>query len=115
MKTDSLFYRLFQELPGCYFEAIGADAKEAERYAFCSEEIKQAGLRLDGVFVPTRADAPGRGSKTNGCGCQATTHLTGPLGLVGTVVVPFRNHWIDNPLRRRNWATRPQFTDTPSG
>mgnify|MGYP001582586956 CR=1 FL=1 len=58
MKTDSLFYRLFQELPGCYFEAIGADAKTAEGYRFTSEEIKQAGLRLDGVFVPVRTAAP---------------------------------------------------------
>ncbi len=30
MKTDALFYRLFQELPACYFEAIGAGADGVE-------------------------------------------------------------------------------------
>jgi len=58
VKSDSIFYRLFQELPSCYFEAIGEDARRADEYEFRSEEIKQAGLRLDGVFVPTRADLP---------------------------------------------------------
>ncbi|MCI0379151.1 MAG: Rpn family recombination-promoting nuclease/putative transposase [Gemmataceae bacterium] len=58
MKTDALFYRLFQELPACYFEAIGAGAEAAEGYTFVSEELKQAGLRLDGVFLPKSTDAP---------------------------------------------------------
>lgn len=58
MRTDALFYRLFQEVPACYFEAIGADAKVAEQYTFTSEELKQAGLRLDGIFVPKRPEDP---------------------------------------------------------
>ena len=52
MRTDALFYRLFQEVPACYFETIGADAQTADDYAFTSEELKQVGLRIDGVFKP---------------------------------------------------------------
>jgi predicted transposase/invertase (TIGR01784 family) len=58
VRTDALFYCLFQEMPACYFEAIGADAKMAEEYTFTSEELKQAGLRLDGVFLPKTKGKP---------------------------------------------------------
>jgi len=58
MKTDALFYHLFQQLPGCYFEVIGAGAKAAEGYTFTSEELKKAGFRLDGVFMPSRPELP---------------------------------------------------------
>ncbi len=58
METDALFYRLFQELPDCYFELIGAPAEMAEGYTFASEELKQTGMRIDGVFVPARPDLP---------------------------------------------------------
>ena len=63
MRTDALFYRLFQEVPECYFECIGADAKTADEYTFTSEELKQAGLRLDGVFMPKN---PGRLKSNSG-------------------------------------------------
>ena len=52
MKTDHLFYRLFQELPDSFFELIGA-ANEANRYRFDSIEVKQTAFRIDGVFLPT--------------------------------------------------------------
>jgi predicted transposase/invertase (TIGR01784 family) len=58
MKTDALFYQLFQDLPDCYFELIGAPAELAEGYTFASEELKQAGMRCDGVFLPSQADKP---------------------------------------------------------
>lgn len=58
MRTDVLFYRLFQELPASYFETIGADARLADEYTFTSEELKQAGLRLDGVFIPKKRENP---------------------------------------------------------
>ncbi len=57
MKSDSLFYRLFKETPGSYFELIGQPASLAAGYRFTSEELKHTGLRLDGLFVPRRAGA----------------------------------------------------------
>ena len=60
MKTDSLFYALFQSSPTILFELIGQPVTEAQGYRFASEEIKQTAFRLDGVFLPpeTRPEAP---------------------------------------------------------
>jgi predicted transposase YdaD len=58
VKTDALFYQVFQELPQSYFELIGAPAAMAAGYKFASEELKQVGMRLDGIFLPTRSIAP---------------------------------------------------------
>ncbi len=60
MKTDSLFYALFQSSPTILFELIGQPVSEAQGYRFASEEIKQAAFRLDGVFLPpsNRPEAP---------------------------------------------------------
>jgi predicted transposase/invertase (TIGR01784 family) len=52
MRTDSLFYRLFQRLPRLLFELVGDASDHAESYRFTSEEIKETAFRLDGVFVP---------------------------------------------------------------
>ncbi|MDY7002571.1 MAG: Rpn family recombination-promoting nuclease/putative transposase [Cyanobacteriota bacterium] len=52
MKTDSIFYRLFLELPGVYFQLIGQSPTLANSYQFRSVEIKQTAFRLDGVLVP---------------------------------------------------------------
>jgi len=52
MKTDSLFYRLFQRSPGLVLELAGLDRFDAHSYRFCSEEIKQTAFRLDGVLTP---------------------------------------------------------------
>lgn len=54
MKTDSIFYRLFQEFPGVFFELIGNPPQTAEIYQFSSIEIKQTAFRIDGVFLPTQ-------------------------------------------------------------
>ncbi len=51
MKTDSLFYRLFQRNPKIALELLGLDYR-GESYRFGSEEIKQTGFRLDGIFTP---------------------------------------------------------------
>ena len=51
MKTDSLFYRLFQRMPGLALELAGLSCP-AEGYVFRSEEIKQTAFRLDGLLVP---------------------------------------------------------------
>lgn len=57
MKTDSLFYRLFQADPALAFELAGLTLPEPERYRFVSVEVKQTAFRLDGVLLPP-ADWP---------------------------------------------------------
>ncbi|BAY29826.1 hypothetical protein NIES2107_16700 [Nostoc carneum NIES-2107] len=57
MKTDSIFYRLFQELPAIFFELIGNPPEIANAYQFASVEIKQTAFRIDGVFLPTQDEA----------------------------------------------------------
>ena len=52
MKTDSLFYRLFQTYPQLLFELIGDDLNSPQNYRFRFLEVKQTAFRLDGVFVP---------------------------------------------------------------
>ncbi|MFB2891513.1 Rpn family recombination-promoting nuclease/putative transposase [Aerosakkonemataceae cyanobacterium BLCC-F50] len=52
MRTDTLFYRLFQEFPGIFFELIDRQYNEARNYEFTSVELKQTAFRMDGVFVP---------------------------------------------------------------
>lgn len=53
MKTDTLFYSLFQTYPNVFFELIGQPETEANSYQFTSIELKQQAFRLDGVFLPT--------------------------------------------------------------
>jgi predicted transposase/invertase (TIGR01784 family) len=57
MKTDSIFYRIFQTVPGVFFELLGEPADRAQGYVFRSVEVKQLAFRLDGVFLP-QPDAP---------------------------------------------------------
>lgn len=52
MKTDSLFYRLFQTLPQLLFDLIAQPTMDAARYHFASVELKQTAFRLDGLFLP---------------------------------------------------------------
>jgi len=54
VKTDSIFYKLFNTSPGIFFELIGRDATQASGYEFRSVEIKEPDFRIDGVFVPSR-------------------------------------------------------------
>jgi predicted transposase/invertase (TIGR01784 family) len=56
MKTDSIFYKLFQTFPSAFFELINLEASEANVYSFASVELKQTSFRIDGVFLPI-ADA----------------------------------------------------------
>lgn len=53
MKTDSLFYQLFQAEPGILFELMGRSASDAQHYEFRSVELKQTAFRIDGVLLPT--------------------------------------------------------------
>ncbi len=58
MKTDSIFYRLFQEFPNIFFELIGDDSEAVTNYQFSSVEIKQTAFRIDGVFIPKSKKKP---------------------------------------------------------
>lgn len=53
MKTDTIFYSLFQAFPGIFFELIDHSPEEAVTYEFTSREVKQLAFRLDGLFLPT--------------------------------------------------------------
>jgi len=52
MKRDPLFFRLFKELPRCFFHLVGRSAADAQRYALEAIEYKATSVRLDGVFRP---------------------------------------------------------------
>ncbi len=57
MKTDTIFYPLFQSFPSIFFELIQLPATEANNYCFDSVcfnslEIKQLSFRIDGIFLP---------------------------------------------------------------
>ncbi|MCC5638936.1 Rpn family recombination-promoting nuclease/putative transposase [Nostoc sp. CHAB 5844] len=56
MKTDSIFYRLFQEFPSIFFELIGISTENTGLYQFSSVEIKQTAFRIDGVFLPVQSE-----------------------------------------------------------
>jgi predicted transposase YdaD len=51
VKTDILFYRLFQEIPSIFFELIGNSPEEVSNYRFSSVEIKQTSFRTETILV----------------------------------------------------------------
>jgi predicted transposase/invertase (TIGR01784 family) len=57
MKTDKIFYTLFQVFPELLFRLLGESPNLAQNYQFKSVEIKELAFRLDGVFIPD-ADHP---------------------------------------------------------
>jgi predicted transposase/invertase (TIGR01784 family) len=52
VKTDTIFYRLFQSFPSIFFELINQPPETANTYQFSSVEVKQLAFRIDGVFLP---------------------------------------------------------------
>lgn len=52
MKTDSLFYKLFNYAPSLLFDLVDLQIADTTGYQFRSEEIKQTAFRIDGLFVP---------------------------------------------------------------
>ncbi|MFM6036688.1 MAG: Rpn family recombination-promoting nuclease/putative transposase [Sphaerospermopsis kisseleviana] len=52
MKTDSIFYQIFQTLPTVLFELLGESPANASGYKFDSVEIKELAFRFDGLFLP---------------------------------------------------------------
>jgi predicted transposase/invertase (TIGR01784 family) len=53
LKTDSIFYRIFQSSPDILFELLGQSPDLAQGREFGSVEIKQVAFRLDGVLFPS--------------------------------------------------------------
>ncbi|MGK7899656.1 MAG: Rpn family recombination-promoting nuclease/putative transposase [Xenococcus sp. (in: cyanobacteria)] len=51
MKTDTLFYKLFQEFPWIFFQLIQKEETDLNAYEFIAPEIKQRSFRLDGLFT----------------------------------------------------------------
>ncbi|TVQ49836.1 MAG: DUF2887 domain-containing protein [Gloeocapsa sp. DLM2.Bin57] len=58
MKTDTIFYRLFQTYPPFLFQLINSPTEVAHLYQFSSVEVKQIAFRIDGVFLPSQPDLP---------------------------------------------------------
>ena len=57
MKTDTLFYQLFQNFPSIFFELIGQPTTDVTTYQFTAPEVKQRAFRFDGLFLPV-AESP---------------------------------------------------------
>jgi len=58
VKTDTIFYQLFQTFPSFLFELIDSPPEIANLYQFSSVEVKQLAFRIDGVFLPTQPNQP---------------------------------------------------------
>ncbi|MFB2894496.1 DUF2887 domain-containing protein, partial [Aerosakkonemataceae cyanobacterium BLCC-F50] len=54
MKTDNIFYQLFQTFPNLLFELIGQPPSIAQNYTFVSQEVKELSRSFDGVFLPLK-------------------------------------------------------------
>jgi predicted transposase YdaD len=52
MRRDSIFYKLFKQLPGLLFELIEQIPPDVDQYRFDSVEVKESAFRIDGVFLP---------------------------------------------------------------
>jgi predicted transposase/invertase (TIGR01784 family) len=52
VKTDTLFYQLFQNFPSIFFELIGQPTTDTSIYQFTAPEVKQRAFRFDGLFLP---------------------------------------------------------------
>ncbi len=62
MKTDALFYRLFETSPETFFLLLGMSADlaaaTAVRYEYKALEFKETSHRVDGVFLPRETGLP---------------------------------------------------------
>lgn len=52
MRTDTIFYQMFQTFPSLLFELIDRPPSLANNYNFSSQEVKELARRLDGLFIP---------------------------------------------------------------
>jgi len=58
MRTDTLFYQLFQTFNTLLFELTAQPVAEAIGYEFTSVEVKEKAFRFDGVFLPNIVEKP---------------------------------------------------------
>ena len=56
MRTDTIFFQLFQTFDSLLFELVGLPPETAEGYRFTSVEIKEKAFRFDGIFIPDSVD-----------------------------------------------------------
>jgi len=56
VKTDNIFYNIFQEFPFVFFALLGIPTAATNQYQFTSQEVKQLSFRIDGLFLPTTPD-----------------------------------------------------------
>jgi predicted transposase/invertase (TIGR01784 family) len=56
MRTDTIFFQLFQTFEGLMFELVGLPPEASEGYRFTSVEIKEKAFRFDGIFIPDSVD-----------------------------------------------------------
>ena len=56
MRTDTIFYQLFQTFPTLLMELLGEDPTSIASYQFTSVEVKEKAFRFDGVFLPQSED-----------------------------------------------------------
>ncbi|NER19434.1 MAG: Rpn family recombination-promoting nuclease/putative transposase [Symploca sp. SIO1C2] len=61
MRTDTLFYKVFQTFPGAMFELLGEDITLAQNYTFKSIELKEVAKRThtDSLFYNVFQTFPG--------------------------------------------------------
>jgi predicted transposase/invertase (TIGR01784 family) len=58
MRTDSIFYKIFETLPDTLFALIGESPELAKDYEFKSIEVKELAFRIDGVFISEHSEHP---------------------------------------------------------
>jgi predicted transposase/invertase (TIGR01784 family) len=58
VKTDNLFYHIFNDLPEAFFALIGLPESEAKHYKCQSVELKQTSFRIDATFQPKNGKRP---------------------------------------------------------
>ena len=56
MRTDTIFFQLFQTFDSLLFELVGLPPETASGYRFTSVEIKEKAFRFDGIFMPEALD-----------------------------------------------------------
>ncbi|MFM7886105.1 MAG: Rpn family recombination-promoting nuclease/putative transposase [Pseudanabaena sp.] len=56
MRTDTIFFQLFQTFDSLLFELVGLPPEAAAGYQFTSVEIKEKAFRFDGIFIPDSVD-----------------------------------------------------------
>ena len=59
MRRDSIFYKIFQQMPQCLFDLLSEVPENAGDYRFDSVAVKEPKFEIDGVFLPPETGEPG--------------------------------------------------------